>query len=58
MVLANSFTIKVTINGVNCNSIGINPQTGVIEPMPYEVMRDPVTRPKLYFKHNDILNQV
>jgi hypothetical protein len=25
--------------------------------MPAKVMKDPLTRPKLYFKHQDILNQ-
>lgn len=26
--------------------------------MPYKLMKDPMNRPKLYFKHKDILNSV
>jgi hypothetical protein len=34
----------------------VNSKTGEIEQMPAKIMKNPEKRPKLYFKHSDILN--
>lgn len=38
-------------------SIGINPKTGKIEQLPYDMMKRD-RKPELYFRHKDILNQI
>ena len=58
MLLESSYTTRVRFTNLNkIVSIGVNPKSGKIEQLPYEVMKKD-RKPELYFKHKDIINQI
>ena len=56
MMKDNPFTIFHALGKFLYNK-RVHPKTGKVEQLPYELMRKS-SKPQLYFKHKDILNQI